>query len=127
MSDRIDVNIHNLLELCATADVATNAALKVEKNGLCLAVFNLAGEYYVTDDLCTHGPGSLSEGYLEGEVIECDFHNGAFNIRTGAVVTPPCMIPLKTYAVHTIDGKVYIDPDQRAASAIPGKPCTKPG
>ena len=127
MSDRIDVNIHNLLELCATADVATNAALKVEKNGLSLAVFNLAGEYYVTDDLCTHGPGSLSEGYLEGEVIECDFHNGAFNIRTGAVVTPPCMIPLKTYAVHTIDGKVYIDPDQRAASAIPGKPCTKPG
>ncbi len=127
MSDRIDVNIHNLLELCATADVATNAALKVEKNGLSLAVFNLAGEYYVTDDLCTHGPGSLSEGYLEGEVIECDFHNGAFNIRTGAVVTPPCMIPLKTYAVHTIDGKVYIDPDQRAAAAMPGKPCTKPG
>ncbi len=126
MNDRIDVNIHNLLELCATADVAANAALKVEKNGLCLAVFNLAGEYYVTDDLCTHGPGSLSEGYLEGEVIECDFHNGAFNIRTGAVVTPPCMIPLKTYAVHTVDGKVYIDPDQRAASAVPGMPCTKP-
>jgi nitrite reductase/ring-hydroxylating ferredoxin subunit len=125
MSDRIDVNILNLLELCATADVAASAALKVERNGLCLAVFNLEGQYYVTDDLCTHGPGSLSEGYLDGEVIECDFHSGAFNIRTGEVVTPPCMIPLRTYAVHTVDGKVYIDPDQEAPTASPIKACPK--
>ena len=125
MSDRIDVNIRNLLELCATADVAANAALKVEKNGLCLAVFNLEGQFFVTDDLCTHGPGSLSEGYIDGEVIECDFHNGAFNIRSGEVVTPPCMIPLRTYAVHTVDGKVYIDPDQQALAAIPIKACPK--
>ncbi len=121
MSDRIDVSIHNLLELCATADVTVNAALKVEKNGLCLAVFNLEGRFFVTDDLCTHGPGSLSEGYIEGEVIECDFHNGAFNIRTGEVVTPPCMIPLRTYAVHTVDGRVYIDPDQHAPGSCPLK------
>lgn len=127
MSDRIDVNIVNLLELCATVDVAVNAALKVEKNGLCLAVFNLEGQFYVTDDLCTHGPGSLSEGCIDGEVIECDFHNGAFNIRTGAVVTPPCMIPLRTYAVHTVDGKVYIDPDQQASGPSPIEACPKRG
>jgi nitrite reductase/ring-hydroxylating ferredoxin subunit len=104
----------NLLELCASVDVATDAAAKVEKDGLCLAVFNLAGKFFVTDDACTHGPGSLSEGYIEGDVIECDFHNGAFNIRTGEVVAPPCMIPLRTYAVHMLDGKVYIDPKQPA-------------
>ncbi len=116
MSDRVDFN--TLLELCATADVAPNAALKVEKNGLTLAVFNLEGQIYVTDDLCTHGPGSLSEGCIEGEVIECDFHNGAFNIKTGEVVTPPCMVPLRTYAVLTLDGRVYIDPDQQAGSPL---------
>ncbi|HEY4072515.1 MAG TPA: non-heme iron oxygenase ferredoxin subunit [Herbaspirillum sp.] len=104
----------DLLELCAGADVDVNAAAKVEKGGLCLAVFNLDGKFFVTDDACTHGPGSLSEGYIEGDVIECDFHNGAFNIRTGEVVTPPCMIPLRTYAVHMADGKVFIDPNQPA-------------
>ena len=51
-----------------------------------LAVFNVGGEFFVTDDLCTHGPGSLSEGYLEDDVIECNFHNGQFNVRTGEVV-----------------------------------------
>jgi nitrite reductase/ring-hydroxylating ferredoxin subunit len=68
-------------------------ALKVETEGLEVAVFNVEGVFYVTDDTCTHGPGSLSEGYLEGHRIECDFHNGAFDVRTGEVVAPPCMIP----------------------------------
>lgn len=87
------------IRLCATNDVDWNGALKVETGDLTLAVFNVEGGFYVTDDTCTHGPGSLSEGYLDGHVIECDFHNGAFDLRTGAVVTPPCMIPIRTYKV----------------------------
>lgn len=84
-------------------------SLKVEKIGASLAVFNLDGEFFVTDDACTHGPGSLSEGCIVGDHVECDFHNGAFNIRTGAVVTPPCMIPLRTYPVRIEAGRVFIE------------------
>jgi nitrite reductase/ring-hydroxylating ferredoxin subunit len=97
------------LELCQAADVAEGTALKVETEGLVLAVFNVDGDYYVLDDACTHGPGSLSEGYIEGDVVECNFHNGQFNIRTGEVVLPPCMIPMKTYPATVEDGKVYIE------------------
>ncbi len=97
------------VELCSAAEVSEGAALKVEAAGLVLAVFNVDGEFYVTDDLCTHGPGSLSEGYIEGDVVECNFHNGQFNIRTGEVVAPPCMIPIKTYPTRVEDGKVVID------------------
>ena len=92
------------IELCTTDEVAVGTALKVEKEGLVLAVFNVDGEFYVLDDLCTHGPGSLSEGYIEGDIVECNFHNGQFNIRTGEVVAPPCMIPVKTYRV-VVDGE----------------------
>ena len=97
------------IELCSTADVTPGAALKVETEGLELAVFNLDGAFYVTDDLCTHGPGSLSEGYIEDDVVECNFHNGQFNIRTGEVVSPPCMVPIKTYPTLVVDGKVTIE------------------
>ena len=55
------------LALCSTADVPEGGALKVERDGLILAVFNLGGRFFVTDDTCTHGPGSLSEGE-----IDCD-------------------------------------------------------
>ncbi len=97
------------LELCNTADVDIGAAMKVETSGLILAVFNINGAFYVTDDTCTHGPGSLSEGYITDDVVECDFHNGAFNIRTGEVAAPPCMIPLRTYRTIVEDGKVFIE------------------
>lgn len=97
------------MHLCKAAEVAEGKAIKIEKNGLILAVFNLEGEFHVTDDTCTHGPGSLSEGCIEGGVVECDFHNGSFDIRTGAVVAPPCMIPLKTYKTFVEEGEVGIE------------------
>jgi nitrite reductase/ring-hydroxylating ferredoxin subunit len=99
------------IDLCNAADVAAGAALKVEleKEGLTLAVFNVDGAFYVLDDTCTHGPGSLSEGFIDGDVVECNFHNGQFNIRTGEVVLPPCMVPAKTYVARVEDGKVVIE------------------
>jgi nitrite reductase/ring-hydroxylating ferredoxin subunit len=103
MADRID--------LCSTADVTPGNALRVEAGDLTLAVFNVDGEFFVTDDMCTHGPGSLSEGYIDGDVVECNFHNGQFNIKTGEVVSPPCMIPVKTYPVVVENGRVMIDKD----------------
>jgi nitrite reductase/ring-hydroxylating ferredoxin subunit len=101
----------NRIDLCSAADIAPGNALKVEAGDLILAVFNVEGEYYVTDDTCTHGPGSLSEGYIEDEVVECNFHNGQFNIKTGEVVSPPCMIPVKTYPTVVENGRVLIDTD----------------
>lgn len=87
------------IRLCSTDDVDWDSAIRVETNDLVLAVFNVNGTFYVTDDLCTHGPGSLADGYLEGHEIECDFHNGRFDVRTGEVTAPPCMVPIRTYKV----------------------------
>ncbi|MET0668570.1 MAG: non-heme iron oxygenase ferredoxin subunit [Xanthobacteraceae bacterium] len=97
------------IDLCSAAEIAPGNTLRVEADGFTLAVFNVAGEFYVTDDQCTHGPGSLSEGYLEGDVIECNFHNGQFNVRTGEVVSPPCMVPIKTYKTSVENGRVLIE------------------
>jgi nitrite reductase/ring-hydroxylating ferredoxin subunit len=97
------------LDLCSTSDVAPGSALKVETGDLVLAVFNVDGEFFVIDDTCTHGPGSLSEGYIEDDVVECNFHNGQFNIKTGEVVSPPCMIPIKTYPVSVVEDRVTIE------------------
>jgi biphenyl 2,3-dioxygenase ferredoxin component len=97
------------IKLCRADEVAPGTALKVEAEDLELAVFNVGGEFYVIDDHCTHGPGSLSEGYIEDDVVECNFHNGQFNIRTGEVVSPPCMVPVKTYRTVVEGGEVFIE------------------
>ena len=97
------------IELCRAVDVAVGTPLRIEAEGLVVAVFNLDGEYFVSDDACTHGPGSLGEGYVDGDVVECNFHGGQFNIRTGEVVAPPCMEPVKTYLARVENGVVVIE------------------
>jgi len=97
------------LDLCATDEVAPGSAIKVEAGDLTLAVYNIDGEFFVTDDACTHGPGSLSEGEIIDDVIECNFHQGQFCIRTGKPVLAPCTEPVKTYRVAVEDGRVFIE------------------
>ena len=97
------------VELCKAEDVPTGEVRRFEAAGLTLAVYHLDDGFFVTDDACTHGPGSLSEGFVDGDIIECNFHQGKFNIRTGDVVAPPCMVPVKTYMAVAENGRIYID------------------
>lgn len=58
----------------------------------------------------------MSEGDLDGYTIICDFHEGGFDIRTGEPVVPPCMVPVRTYAVEHEEGKVMIESDAAAVT-----------
>jgi ethylbenzene dioxygenase ferredoxin subunit len=75
-----------------------------------VAVYQIGGEYFVTNNLCTHGNGMLTDGFQDGEIIECPFHGGAFNIKSGAATVLPCQIPLHTYPVEIDDGWISILP-----------------
>ncbi len=68
--------------------------------GVPLAVYEVSGTCFVTLDRCTHAQARLSEGYLEGFLIECPLHQGLFDVRTGEVKGPPCTEPLRTFAVR---------------------------
>lgn len=97
------------LLLCEATEIAPGTPTKIEVEDLVLAVFKVEDTIYAIDDQCTHGPGSLSEGELDGHYIECDFHQGGFDVRTGEPVVPPCMIPVRTYEVTVENGHVFID------------------
>lgn len=103
------VETRTKIRVCSTEDVDFDTVIRVEIDNLALAVYNVDGIFFVTDDACTHGPGSLSEGELSGHIIECDFHYGAFDIRSGDVVAPPCMVPLRTYKVIMDGNEVFIE------------------
>jgi nitrite reductase/ring-hydroxylating ferredoxin subunit len=99
----------SLVPLCATADVPENSVKCAEAGGHRLAVYNIDGTFYVTDDECTHGAASLCDGILDDDVIECTMHFGAFDVKTGKPVQEPCSIPLRTYKVVVQDGHVFAD------------------
>jgi nitrite reductase/ring-hydroxylating ferredoxin subunit len=97
------------IELCSTDDVEPGTVRQVFAGDLTLAVFNVGGEFFVLDDQCTHGPGLLSEGFVEDDIVECCVHSGQFNIKTGAVVAPPCTEPVRAYKTTVESGKVFIE------------------
>ena len=73
-----------------------------------LAVYNIDGAFYATDDTRTHAFASLSDGYIDGDVIECPLHQGCFHIPTGKAMGPPVVQDLHTYPVRVIDGEICI-------------------
>jgi nitrite reductase/ring-hydroxylating ferredoxin subunit len=100
--------------LCAVAEVPPGTVRQVhllEEDRL-LAVYNLDGEYFLTDDLCTHAMANLSGGEIEDGRVICPLHGGAFDIRTGAAVLEPCTEPLRTYRVAEREGNLYGEVDE---------------
>lgn len=72
----------------------------VELDGREIAVANLNGEFVAFQNECTHRGGPLAEGILMGDVVECPFHGGQFNAKTGEVVQAPPSEPIETYEVQ---------------------------
>ncbi|HLI26856.1 MAG TPA: bifunctional 3-phenylpropionate/cinnamic acid dioxygenase ferredoxin subunit [Chloroflexota bacterium] len=85
----------------------------VEAGGRYIALFNVDGQYYAIDDECTHAAASLSEGFVEGTVVECPLHGGQFDLRTGEAVWSPAVIPVATYAVRVEGDEIWVDPEPR--------------
>lgn len=95
--------------ICKTAEVSPGSVKRIEVDGLPpLAVYNVGGAFYVTDDTCTHGKASLAEGYVEGKEIECPWHGGRFDIATGQPTCLPAMEAIATYAVSVVGDEICI-------------------
>jgi 3-phenylpropionate/trans-cinnamate dioxygenase ferredoxin component len=95
-------------------DLKPGEALVVELDPP-IAVWNVDGQLYATDDTCSHAESSLGgEGWLQGDVVECSFHWAKFCVRDGSVKAPPAHGPLRTYRVMVDDGVIYVDPVPQA-------------
>ena len=105
----------SIVTVCPTSEVSENSVKRFEVGERNLAVYNLGGAFFVTDDECTHGAASLADGILEDDIIECSLHFGAFNVKTGEAVQAPCFNALRTYKVVVQDGQVMVDLDKTAA------------
>jgi nitrite reductase/ring-hydroxylating ferredoxin subunit len=97
-----------MIFLCRTQDVPQEGGLRIElPNRPPVAVFRAAGRYFVTDDTCTHGEASLSEGEVLGTDIICPFHQGTFDLRDGRPTGSPCVMALRTYSTELRDGALF--------------------
>jgi 3-phenylpropionate/trans-cinnamate dioxygenase ferredoxin subunit len=91
-------------------DLAPGEVLVVEADGRSLCLGRTAdGRFGAIDNVCTHDGGTLGEGELDGECVECPRHGGRFDLFSGAVCALPPVIPVTAYPVRVVDGKVEVD------------------
>lgn len=100
----------SLVLVAAAGDWQDNEIRRVEISGRRpIAVYKVSGQFYATDDTCTHGEASLADGFLDGNQIVCPFHAGSFDVKTGMPTSPPCSEPLAVHRVIIENDVVFVD------------------
>jgi nitrite reductase/ring-hydroxylating ferredoxin subunit len=88
----------------------------VEVDGEEVAIANVSGELFAFSNSCTHR-GPLGR-ILTGDVVECPFHAGQFNVKTGEVVAPLPQEPVQKYRVQVEGGEIRVAWSKRGDSAF---------
>lgn len=73
-----------------------------------LALYEVDGEVFASDNRCTHGDALLSDGFLEGTVIECPFHQGRFDVCTGKALCAPLTEDVRVYPVRIENKRIWV-------------------
>ena len=92
-----------LIRVARIAELPPGKMRRVDVGKLRILLANVDGQFYATDDTCSHEDASLSTGFLKGEWVKCPLHGSRFNVRTGEVADEPAEVNLRTYDVR-IDG-----------------------
>jgi naphthalene 1,2-dioxygenase ferredoxin component len=93
----------------ANSDELSPGEMKAAKIGDAdVAVYNIGGTFYATGNVCTHALALLTDGFLDGDVVECPLHAGAFDVKTGKAVCAPVTEDVKTYPTRLVGNAVQI-------------------
>lgn len=90
------------------ADLAAGGMLAVKFGAYELALYDVDGDVFATDNLCTHAQAYLTDGTLANGIVECPLHGGRFAVRSGAGQGPPIPCDLRTYPARVVDGEIQV-------------------
>ncbi|MGY6259255.1 non-heme iron oxygenase ferredoxin subunit [Paraburkholderia caledonica] len=101
----------NWIDAAARDEVPEGDVIGINIVGKEIALYEVAGAIYATDNTCTHGAARMSDGFLEGREIECPLHQGRFDVCTGKALCTPLTQDIKTYPVKIENMRVMLKLD----------------
>jgi naphthalene 1,2-dioxygenase system ferredoxin subunit len=96
------------IDAAAADEVPEDDVIGIVVAGREIALYNAEGEFFATDNICTHGQARLCEGFLEGHEIECPLHQGRFDVRTGQPTCAPVTEAIRSYPIRIEGGRVFL-------------------
>lgn len=85
-----------------------NEPIGVEIGDKLIGIYLLEGTVYAIGNLCTHEYALLSEGFVEGDCVECPLHGARFGIKTGKAMSEPADTDVPTYAVKIEGDDIFV-------------------
>ncbi|MBN8726862.1 MAG: non-heme iron oxygenase ferredoxin subunit [Xanthomonadales bacterium] len=104
--------MNDWVRVCATLDLLPGESQTVWDGDTPIAVFNVEGDFYAIEDVCTHDGGELTGGPVIGHEVECPRHGARFDVTTGDVLCAPAYEPVAKFPVKVEDGVVYTRDDR---------------
>jgi 3-phenylpropionate/trans-cinnamate dioxygenase ferredoxin component len=98
-------------DVAEAADVADDLPHTVKVGEREIGLYLLNGRYYALEDVCPHAYALLSQGFVDGEEIECPLHGAKFHIPTGKCTKEPGGRDLASYAVKREGDRLYLKVD----------------
>ena len=99
----------NWIKIATVGQIEEDESLGVELEGKQLAVHQTEGEYFVTNNICTHQFALLSDGFIEDGCVECPLHQAMFDLRTGEPKSAPATEPVKVYEVKVEGDEILVN------------------
>lgn len=90
------------VRIASTSDLAPGQCKVAEANGKKIALYNVGGTIYATDNTCLHRGGPLGEGALNGNIVTCPWHGWEYDVSSGKNTFNP-QVGVATYPV-TVEG-----------------------
>jgi 3-phenylpropionate/trans-cinnamate dioxygenase ferredoxin component len=102
--------MEDFVRVSRVAEISPGERKLVEVDGVRIAIFNLEGDYYAIEDVCTHDGGPLVEGdILPGGQVRCPRHGARFDIRTGQALSMPAFTPTTSYEVRVEGDDLWVE------------------
>jgi len=105
---QLDPSECDFYDIAAADEIPNGERLFVVIDEAYLVVFNIAGDFYAIEDVCSHDDGPLGDGDLEDHEVACPRHGARFDVRTGKALTFPAVEDISAYPVQIIDGKIQV-------------------
>ena len=94
------------------SEIPEGRGLCVRVDGLEIGLFRVGDAVHAMENACPHRGLPLSEGRLEGAIVECEAHGWTFDVRTGFRPDDADGFPVPCFAVRVEDGEVWVDPQR---------------
>ncbi|MGD9387735.1 MAG: non-heme iron oxygenase ferredoxin subunit [Gammaproteobacteria bacterium] len=96
-------------DVTAEGDIEPGGFALLETDDLTVAVFNVDGDLYAIEDVCTHDGAELAGGPVVGDQVVCPRHGARFCLRTGRALTPPAYAAVATFPVRVHEGRIQVE------------------